>query len=154
MLPSLLLSPTVLLSLHFSSSLIPPSSSELSPPSVAPTCLRSSPLGLLALAFLLPLLELPEPPGPRVSPLDDQAALVRHDPALARRVLIVAQQQVLLAWLDLGAFAGHVLGSHPQELVPASDAALALLVDGDDVNGELPPLACLVRLQDVDLDGC
>lgn len=111
-------------------------------------------LRLLALAILLALLELPEPARPRVPPLDDQAAFVRHHSALAGGVLVVAQQQVLLPGLDLGTLAGHVLGADPQELVAAADAALALLVDGDDVDGELPPLARLVSFQHVHLDSC
>lgn len=111
-------------------------------------------LWLLALAFLLALLELPEPARPRVPPLDNQAAFVRHHSALPGGVLVIPQQQVLLPGLDLGTLAGHVFGADPQELVPAADAALALLVDGDDVDGELPPLPRLVRLQDVHLDSC
>lgn len=110
-------------------------------------------LRLLALAFLLTLLELPEPARPRVPPLDHQTAFVCHHAALAGGVLVVPQQQVLLAGFDLGTLARHVFGPHPQELVAAADAALALLVDGDDVDGELPPLASFVRLQDVHLDG-
>ncbi|KAG7242357.1 hypothetical protein INR49_023486, partial [Caranx melampygus] len=49
---------------------------------------------------------------------------------------------------------GHIFGTDPQELVPSADAALALLVDGDDVHGELPPLTGFVCLQDVHLDSC
>ncbi len=111
-------------------------------------------LCLLALAFLLALLELPEPSCPRVPPLNNQAAFVCHHPALPWGVLVVPQQQVLLPRFDLGTLAGHVFGADPQELVPAADAALALLVDGDDVDGELPPLAGFVCLQDVHLDSC
>lgn len=110
-------------------------------------------LRLLALAFLLTLLELPEPSRPRVPPLDHQTAFVCHHAALARGVLVVPQQQVLLARFDLGTLARHIFGPHPQELVAAANAALALLVDGDDVDGELPPLAGFVSLQDVHLDG-
>lgn len=111
-------------------------------------------LWLLALAFLLPLLELPQPACPRVPPLNNQTALVRHHSALPGGVLVVPQQQVLLPRLDLGTLTGHVFGPDPQELVPAADAALALLVDGDNVDGELPPLSGLFCLQNVDLDGC
>ena len=111
-------------------------------------------LRLLALAFLLALLELPEPACPRVPPLDNQAAFVCHHSALPGGVLVVPQQQVLLPGLDLGTLAGQVFGADPQELVPAADAALALLVDRDDVDGELPPLAGLFCLQDVHLDSC
>lgn len=111
----------------------------------------SSRLWLLALALLLALLKLSEPARPRVPPLDDQAAFVCDHAALAGGVLVIPQQQVLLPGLDLGAFTGHVFGPDPQKLVPAADAALALLVDGDDVDGEFPPLADFVRLQDVHL---
>lgn len=111
-------------------------------------------LWLLALAFLLALLELPEPACPRVPPLDNQAAFVCHHSALPWGVLVIPQQQVLLPWFDLGTFAGHVFGADPQELVPAADAALALLVDGNDVDGKLPPLAGFVCLQNVHLDSC
>jgi len=111
-------------------------------------------LWLLALAFLLTLLELPEPACPRVPPLDNQTALVGHHSTLAGGVLVVPQQQILLPRLDLGTLAGHVFGADPQKLVPAADAALALLVDGDDVDGKFPPFAGFVCLQDVHLDGC
>ena len=111
-------------------------------------------LWLLALAFLLALLELPEPTRPRVPPLDNQAAFVGHYSTLAGGILVVPQQQVLLPGLDLGTLAGHVFGADPQELVPAADTTLTLLVDGDDVDGELPPLAGFVCLQNVHLDGC
>lgn len=103
-------------------------------------------LWLLALAFLLPLLELPESSRPRVPPLNNQAPFVCHHSALPRRVLVVPQQQVLLPGFNLGTLAGHVFGPDPQELVPAADAALTLLVDGDDIDCELPPLASLVSL--------
>lgn len=110
------------------------------------------PLGFLTLPLLLPLLELPEPPGPRVPPLDHQAGFVRNDAALVGRVLVVAQQQILLHGLDFGALAGYVLGVDPQGLVSAPDPVAALFVDGDDVHRELPPVRVFFRLQDVDLD--
>lgn len=111
-------------------------------------------LGLLAFAFLLALLKLSESARPCVSPLDDQAAFVRHHAALAWGDLVVPEQQVLFPRFDLGTFAGHVFGADPQKLVPAADAALALLVDGDDVDREFPPFAHFVCLQDVHLDSC
>lgn len=107
---------------------------------------------LLALAPLVALLELSEPTAPQVLPWDEQAALVRHHAALPGGVVVCSQEQVLLPRFDLGTFAGHVLGAHPQQLVPAADAVLSLLVDRYDVDGELPPLARLVSFQDVDLD--
>lgn len=112
----------------------------------------SPPLGFLTLALLLPLLELPEPPGPRIPPLDHQAGFVRNDAALVGRVLVVAQQQVLLHGLDFGALAGYVLGVDPQGLVSAPYPVAALFVDGDDVDRELPPVGIFFRFQDVDLD--
>lgn len=103
-------------------------------------------LWLLALAFLLTLLELPEPACPRVPPLDNQTAFVCHHSALSGGVLIIPQEQVLLPRPDLGTLAGHVFCTDPQELVSTADAALALLVDGDDVDCELPPLTGFVCL--------
>lgn len=47
-------------------------------------CLR-----LLALAFLLALLELPEPSRPRVPPLNNQASFVCHHSTLPRGVLVI-----------------------------------------------------------------
>ncbi len=99
---------------------------------------------LLALSPLVALLELPQPAAPQVLPRDEQAALVRHHAALPGGVVVCTQEQVLPPWLDLRAFAGHVLGAHPQQLVPAADAVLTLFVDRNDVDGELPPLAGLV----------
>lgn len=52
------------------------------PPRPARRRAAASALGLLALALLLALLELAQPPRPCVPPLDHQAALVRHDAAL------------------------------------------------------------------------
>lgn len=114
----------------------------------------SSCLWLLALAFLLALLELPEPARPCVPPLDNQATFICHYSTLARGVLIISQQQVLLPRLDLWTLAGHVFGTDPQKLVPTADAALSLLVDGDDVDSKFPPLTGFVRFQDVHLDSC
>ncbi|TNN59085.1 hypothetical protein EYF80_030719 [Liparis tanakae] len=89
---------------------------------------------LLALPPLVALLELPQPAAPQVLPGDEQAPLVRHHAALPGGVVVGPQEQVLPARLDLGAFARHVLGAHPQQLVAAADAVLALFVDGDDVD--------------------
>lgn len=111
---------------------------------------RSS-LRLPTFPLLLPLLELPQPPCPRVPPLDHQAALVRDDAALVWRVLGAAQQEVLLHGFHLGALAGDVLGVHPQGLIPTPQPVAALFVDGDDVDGELPPVGIFFRFQDVDL---
>lgn len=119
---------------------------EVSPLSFSPFWL------LLTLAPLVALLELPQSPAPQVLPGDEQATLVRHHATLPWGVVIRAQQQVFPAKLDLGALAGHVLGTHPQELVAAPDALFTLLVDGDDVHGKLPPLPCLVSFEDVHLD--
>lgn len=77
-------------------------------PARPPSARATSALGLLTLALLLPLLELTQPPRPRVPPLDHQAALVCHDATLVGRVLSIAQQQVLLEGLDFGALAGYV----------------------------------------------
>lgn len=139
-----------------------PVSSCLSPPCSWPpqACsgLLPSPLGSLALAFLLSLLELPETPCPRVLPLDQQASLVSHDaPATLKRAVppvITAQEEVLGPVLDFGASTGHILGPQPQGLVAAPDAAAALLVDGDHIDDELPPFADFVSLQDVHLKSC
>jgi len=101
---------------------------------------------LLALSPLVALLKLPQPATPQVLPWDEQASLVGDYAALSGGVVICAQEQVLPPRLDLRALAGYVLGAHPQQLVPAADAVLALFVDRNDVDGELPPLACLVSL--------
>lgn len=118
----------------------------------------------LALSSLVALLELPQPTAPQVLPGDKQAALVGHHAALARGVIVVivvvvvvmmvigAEEEVLPAGLDLGALASYILGVNPQQLVTTADAVLALLVDGDYVDCELPPLACFVPFQDVHLD--
>lgn len=111
-------------------------------------------LRLLAFAFFLSLLELAQSPRPRVPPLDDQTAFIGHHAALPRRILVVPQQQVFLPCFHFGTLTGHVLGSDPQQLVPSADAALALLVHGHDVHSEFPPLARLVRFQDVHLNSC
>lgn len=110
------------------------------------------PLGFLTLPLLLPLLELPEPPSPRIPPLYHQAGFVRNDAALVGRVLVVAQQQILLHGLDFGALARYVLGVDPQGLVSAPYPVAPLFVDGDDVDRELPPVGIFFRFQDVDLD--
>lgn len=114
--------------------------------------LPSPPLGFLTLALLLPLLELPEAPSPRIPPLDHQAGFVRNDAALVGRVLVVAQQQIFLHGLDFGALACYVLGVDPQGLVSAPYPVAPLFVDGDDVDRELPPVGIFFRFQDVDLD--
>ena len=111
----------------------------------SPSISLSPPLQrLLALSPLVTLLELPQPAAPQVLPRDEQASLVRHHAALPGGIVVRAQEQVLPPGLDLWAFTGHVLGAHPQQLVPTADAVLTLLVDGDDVDGELPPLARFV----------
>lgn len=89
-------------------------------------------------------MKLPQPAAPKVLPRDEQASFVSHHTALPGGVIICAQEKVLPPGLDLGAFAGHVLGAYPQQLVAAADAVLALFVDRYDVDGELPPFACLV----------
>lgn len=112
----------------------------------------SPPLGFLTLPLLLPLLELPEPPSPRIPPLYHQAGFVCNDATLVRRVLVVAQQQILLHGLDFGALARYVLGVDPQGLVSSPYPVAPLFVDGDDVDRELPPVGIFFRFQDVDLD--
>lgn len=112
-----------------------------------------SSLCFLAFSFLLPLLKLPESPSPSVSPLNDQTALVRHHSALSWRILVVPQQKVFLAGLDLRTLAGHILCPDPEELVSSANSAFTLFVNRDDVDGELPPLSCFICFQDVDLNG-
>lgn len=131
-------------------SFVPLAEDEILPPCLPPSC---SPLRLcLAFSPLVTLLELPQPAAPQVLPGDEQAALVRHHAALPGRVIVCAQKQVLPPGLDLGAFAGDVLCAHPQQLVPAANAVLTLLVDGDNVDSELPPLPCLISFENVHLD--
>lgn len=101
-------------------------------------------ISLLALPPFIALLEFPQPAAPQVLPRDKQASLVCHHSTLARGVVVCTQEQVLLPWLDFGAFACHILGTNPQQLVSTADAVLALFVDWDYVDGELPPLTCFV----------
>lgn len=110
----------------------------------------------LALSPLVALLEFPEPTGPQVFPGDEKAALVCHHAALTAGVVVVirAHEQVLPARFDFRTLARHVFSANPQELVSSADALSALLIHGDDVDGELPPFACLVSLQHVNLDHC
>ncbi|KAA8594984.1 hypothetical protein FQN60_012119 [Etheostoma spectabile] len=68
--------------------------------------------------------------------------------------MLVVIVLLLIAIIVVATLAGHVFGADPQELVPTADAALALLVDRDDVDGKLPPLTGFVCLQDVHLDSC
>lgn len=137
---------------HSSSPLpcIHPSQDIILPPA-RPQSLSLSLSATLALPPLVTLLELSKSASPQVLPRDEQASLVRHHAALPGGIVICTQEQVLLARLDLWTFAGHVFGTHPQELVPTADAVLTLFVDRDYVDSKLPPLACLVSFQDVHL---
>lgn len=112
----------------------------------------SKPSGLHALPFLLPPLQFPKAAGPGVPPLDDQAVLVGHQSRPVGGVFADPHHQVLLADLDLGAFAGQVLQVDPEEVVAAFDPLVAALVDGEDVDGELGPVGHRLHLQDVHLD--
>lgn len=107
---------------------------------------------LLALSPLVALLELPQSAAPEVLPGDEQASLVCHHTALPGGIVVCTQEQVLLPGLDLWAFAGHVLGAHPQQLVPTADAVLALFVHRHDVDSELPPLAGFISFKNVHLN--
>lgn len=97
-------------------------------------------------------MELPQPAAPQVLPRDEEASLVGNYAALPRGVVVCTQEQVLPSGLNLGTFAGHVLGAHPQQLVSTTDAVLTLFVDRNDVDRELPPLARLVTLKNVHLN--
>lgn len=106
----------------------------------------------LALSPFIALLEFPQPAAPQVFPGDEQASLVCHYTTLAGGIVICAQEQVLPPWLDFGTFAGHILGTNPQQLVSTANAVLPLFVHWNDVDSELPPLSCFVPFQNMHLD--
>lgn len=99
-----------------------------------------NPSGLHTLALLLPPLQFPKPTRPGVPPLDDQAVLVGHQSWPVGGVFTDPHDQVLLADLDLGAFAGQVFQVDPQEVVTTLHPFVTALVDREDVDGELGPV--------------
>lgn len=111
-----------------------------------------NPSGLHALPFLLPPLQFPKAARPGVPPLDDQAVLVGHQSRPVSGVFADPHDQVLLAYLDLGALAGQVFQMDPQEVVTALDPLVTALVDREDVDGELGPVGHCLHFQDVHLD--
>lgn len=109
-----------------------------------PRNLSVPPNELLALPPFITLLEFPQPAAPQVLPRDKQASLVCHHATIARGIVICSQEQVLPPWLDFGTFAGHILGTNPQQLVSTTDAVFTLFVHWNNVDCELPPLTSFV----------